>query len=297
MKLVLIDGNNALYRAYHSLPPLTNTNGLEVGALMGFCNILLSLRTKVLKDATHFCVVFDAKERGFRHTVDDDYKGNREGPPENLIHQFDLAYNAVEAMNLVRTEAPGFEADDLIASYATKFAETNGKVVIVSSDKDLLALLDNKISVYDSMKRKWYTPEAVVERYGVPPNLLVDYLAIVGDTADNIPGVQGMGGKTAADLLNEYGSLENILFNAHKLKSNKQMILKRQMLIALHSKSLVKMCLDIKLPIPLQQLELRQFDSDRFKSFCKKHELNQLANRAYKEEVKLSTPFKGATLY
>jgi DNA polymerase-1 len=200
-------------------------------------------------------------------------------------------------MNLVRTEAPGFEADDLIASYATKFAETNGKVVIVSSDKDLLALLDNKISVYDSMKRKWYTPEAVVERYGVPPNLLVDYLAIVGDTADNIPGVQGMGGKTAADLLNEYGSLENILFNAHKLKSNKQMILKRQMLIALHSKSLVKMCLDIKLPIPLQQLELRQFDSDRFKSFCKKHELNQLANRAYKEEVKLSTPFKGATLY
>lgn len=219
-KVCLIDGSGYIFRAFYGLPPLTAPDGTPVNAVYGFTNMFLKLTSKI---PCEYCLVlFDAKRKNFRNDIFPDYKGTRKETPEELIPQFPIIHEAVEALNLNHLEMEGFEADDLIATYVNQALEMGLEVVVVSGDKDLMQLIRPGVEFYDPMKDKFFTPEDVKEKFGVYPDRVVDVQALSGDSIDNIPGIPGIGPKTAAQLVEEYGSLEGVLEHAHEIKQNKR---------------------------------------------------------------------------
>ncbi|MFA5902227.1 MAG: DNA polymerase I, partial [Hyphomicrobium sp.] len=221
----LIDGSGYIFRAFHALPPLTRpSDGLPVGAVHGFCAMLWKLlrETKASEAPTHLAVIFDASRENYRNDIYADYKANRPPPPDELIPQFSLIRDAVKAFNVACLELEGFEADDLIATYARQIVDAGGDVTIVSSDKDLMQLVRPGVVMFDAMKSKKIGRDEVLEKFGVPPDKVVDVQSLAGDSVDNVPGVPGIGVKTAAELINAYGDLDTLLARAGEIKQPKR---------------------------------------------------------------------------
>src|SRR5215218_10292365 len=221
----LVDGSGYIFRAYHALPPLNRkSDGLQVNAVLGFCNMLWKLLCDMKPDEkpTHLAVVFDKSERTFRTEFYPEYKANRSAPPDDLIPQFGLIREAVRAFDLPCLEQGGFEADDLIATYVREACERGATATIVSSDKDLMQLVTDCVTMYDTMKDRRIGIAEVVEKFGVPPEKVVEVQALAGDSSDNVPGVPGIGVKTAAQLIVEYGDLETLLLRAGEIKQPKR---------------------------------------------------------------------------
>ncbi len=220
-ELYLVDGSGYIFRAFFALPQnLTNPHGVPVGAVLGFCNMLIKLLTEV--KAPYIAVIFDAARRNYRNEIYPDYKANREETPEDLIPQFPLIREATKAFGIPALELDGFEADDLIASYAALAAAQGRKVTIVGSDKDLMQLVSDNVRLYDPIKGKYLGREDVIEKFGAGPEKVTDIQALAGDASDNVPGVPGIGIKTAAQLIAEYGDLETLLTRAHEIKQPKR---------------------------------------------------------------------------
>src|SRR5580704_16070444 len=226
VRLYIVDGSGFIFRAFHALPPLTRkTDGLPVGAVSGFCNMLWKLMVdmKAAPDApTHLAVVFDKSEVTFRNKLYAEYKAHRPPPPQDLIPQFPLVREATRAFGLPCLELPGYEADDIIAAYACQVRDGGGDVTIVSSDKDLMQLVGDRVSMLDTMKNLRIGRAEVVEKFGVGPEKVIDVQALCGDSVDNVPGVPGIGVKTAAELINQWGDLENLLAHAGEIKQPKR---------------------------------------------------------------------------
>ncbi|KQT84003.1 DNA polymerase I [Aurantimonas sp. Leaf443] len=284
--LFLVDGSAYIFRAYHALPPLTRkSDGTPVGAVSGFCNMLWKLveesrDTSVGVAPTHFAVIFDHSSTTFRNALYDGYKANRVAPPEDLVPQFALIREAVRAFDLPCVEKEGFEADDLIATYARLAVEAGGDVTIVSSDKDLMQLVGPKVVLYDQMKDKRLGPPEVFEKFGVFPEKMIDLQALVGDTSDNVPGVPGIGPKTAAQLLEEFGDLETLLARAGEIRQAKR----RENLIAFAdqarlSKRLVTLDQDTPLDVGLDDLFIHEPDGEKLVAFLKAMEFTTLTRR------------------
>src|SRR6201990_1266309 len=226
VRLYLVDGSGFIFRAFHALPPLTRkSDGLPVGAVQGFCTMLWKLLVDMKAEAdapTHLAVVFDHSEKTFRNKLYDQYKAHRPPPPEDLIPQFPLVRDATRAFGVPCLELPGYEADDLIAAYACKVRDLGGEVVIISSDKDLMQLVGPRVSMLDNMKNLKIGYDQVVEKFGVPPDKVVDVQALCGDSVDNVPGAPGIGIKTASALINEFGDLDTLLARAMAIKQPKR---------------------------------------------------------------------------
>jgi DNA polymerase-1 len=226
--LFLVDGSGYIFRAYHALPPLTRkSDGLPVGAVSGFCNMLWKLLseardTSVGVTPTHFAVIFDYSSKTFRNELYPEYKANRSAPPEDLVPQFAVIREATRAFDLPCIEMEGFEADDLIATYARLAREAGADVTVISSDKDLMQLVGPQVSMYDSMKDRQIGVPEVIEKWGVPPEKMIDLQALTGDSVDNVPGIPGIGPKTAAQLIEEFGDLDTLLERASEIKQNKR---------------------------------------------------------------------------
>jgi len=224
--LYLVDGSGYLFRAYHALPPLTRkTDGLPVGAVSGYCNMLWKLLADVKgsEAPTHLAVIFDAGEKTFRNDLYKEYKANRPPPPEDLIPQFPLVRDATRAFGVSCVELANYEADDLIATYARLAREAGARCTIISSDKDLMQLVvDGKVELLDTMKNRRLASPEVLEKFGVAPDKVVHVQALAGDSIDNVPGVRGIGIKTAAELINTYGDLETLLKRAGEIKQYKR---------------------------------------------------------------------------
>ena len=218
--LTLVDGSAFIFRAYYALPPLTRSDGMPINAVLGYCNMLWRLITDNKSDI--LLVIFDTARKTFRNNIYSEYKANRSEPPDDLKPQFSLVRDATEAFNIFYVEKSGYEADDIIATYATKANSENWNVQIISSDKDLMQLVHDNIYMYDPMKMSVIGEEEVYKKFGVKPNRVRDVQALAGDSIDNIPGVPGIGIKTAAELINEYGDLENLLQNASQIKQPKR---------------------------------------------------------------------------
>jgi DNA polymerase-1 len=253
LRLYLIDGSGFIFRAFHALPPLTRkSDGLPIGAVSGFCNMLWKLLVdmKAQPDApTHLAVIFDHSAKTFRNDIYPEYKAHRPPAPEDLVPQFPLVREATRAFGVHALEQPGFEADDLIAAYARQVREAGGEVTIISSDKDLMQLVGERVTMLDTMKNVRIGPEQVVEKFGVLPDKVVEVQALCGDPVDNVPGAPGIGVKTAALLINEYGDLETLLARAGEIRQEKR----RQILLEFAdqirlSRQLVQ--LDDQAPLP-----------------------------------------------
>ncbi len=285
--ICLVDGSTYIFRAYHALPPLTRkSDGFPVGAIAGFCNMLDKLvkEEKEKKGITNLLVVFDASGKTFRNDIYPNYKANRSEAPEDLIPQFPVIRKATEAFNIPYVELMGYEADDLIASYSRAAQKENMKVTIVSSDKDLMQLVSDNVSMLDTMKNKIVQKEEVYEKFGVYPEKVIDVQSLAGDSVDNIPGVPGIGIKTAALLINEYGNLDGLFKNSEKIKQKKR----RENIIefeeqAYLSKKLVTLRDDVPLPIPIQETTLRDIDANKLISFLKEMEFRTLTDKKSKE--------------
>ncbi len=224
--LYLIDGSGYLFRAYHALPPLTRkSDGLPTGAVSGYCNMLWKLLEdmKAGEAPSHLAVIFDAGEKTFRNQIYKEYKAHRPPAPEDLIPQFPLVRDATRAFGVACVEMNGYEADDLIATYARMAREAGARCTIVSSDKDLMQLVvDGKVELLDTMKNKRIASAEVLEKFGVTPDKVVQVQALAGDSTDNVPGVRGIGIKTAAELIGQYGDIETLLKRAGEIKQNKR---------------------------------------------------------------------------
>ena len=223
--LHLIDGSAFIFRAYHALPPLTRkSDGLPIGAVAGFCNMLHRyVEGNTGPDApTHVAVIFDKGSHTFRNDMYDKYKANREAMPEDLRPQIPLTRTATEAFNIACKEKEGFEADDIIATLAVQARAAGGRCTIISSDKDLMQLVGGGVEMLDAMKNKSIDRDGVFEKFGVYPDRVVDVQALAGDSVDNVPGAPGIGIKTAALLINEYGDLDALLERAGEIKQPKR---------------------------------------------------------------------------
>jgi DNA polymerase I len=277
-RLVLVDGSGYIFRAFFALPPLTDPNGVPVGAVFGFCNMLFRLVQDMPGD--QLLVVFDKGKASFRDAIYADYKANRQEPPDDLVPQFPLVRGAAEAVGLPVIELDGYEADDIIATYAREAREAGREVIIVSSDKDLMQLIRQGVQMYDPMKQKPIDREQVIERFGVGPELVRDVLALAGDTSDNVPGVPGIGVKTAAQLLQEFGDLEGLLAKAATIKQPKR----RENLLehaeqARVSQRLVTLCDTVPSLAPLEQMHARALDYRGLLEFARRHGFRSLAQR------------------
>ena len=283
----LIDGSGYIFRAYYALPPLTRkSDGLPTGAVSGFCSMLF----KLLEDSksnenkhkpTHFAVIFDSARKTFRNEIYSDYKANRSEAPDDLAPQFEYIRKSVLAFNLPSVDLVNYEADDLIATYVDQILKKGAKVTIVSSDKDLMQLFKNKVRIFDPMKNKFISEEDVQNKFGVDPSKVIDVQALAGDSSDNVPGVPGIGVKTAAELINKYGNLEKLLKSAHEIKQNKR----RETLIenkdkALISKQLVTLKHDAPVNITLSEFKLKEIDKDKLFKFLREMEFNRLLSSA-----------------
>ncbi|MEX0745577.1 MAG: DNA polymerase I [Phycisphaeraceae bacterium] len=279
----LVDGSGYIFRAYHALPPLTRpSDGLPVGAVHGFCGMLWKLlrETGELAPPTHMAVIFDYSAKTFRNDLFDGYKANRTEPPGDLIPQFPLVRDAVRAFNVACIELEGYEADDIIATYAFEALDAGAEVTIVSSDKDLMQIVRPGIRMYDTMKNKVIGEAEVVERFGVPPEKVVEVQALIGDSSDNVPGVPGIGVKTAALLINEFGDLETLLSRASEIKQEKR----RENLIyfadqARLSKTLVILDTQVPLDVTLASTAVRPPDTEALAAFMRKLEFSTLLKR------------------
>jgi DNA polymerase-1 len=279
----LIDGSGYIFRAYYALPPLTRkSDGLPVGAVSGFCSMLFKLledskSNENLQRPTHFAVIFDAARKTFRNEIYPDYKANRSEAPDDLAPQFEYIRKSVVAFNLPSIDLPNYEADDLIATYAEQILEKGAKVTIVSSDKDLMQLHRKDIRLFDPMKNKFITPEDIVNKFGVSSEKVIDVQSLAGDSSDNVPGVPGIGVKTAAELINKYGTLEILLDNTHEIKQNKR----RETLTenkdkAIISKKLVTLMKDVPVEREIEEFQLKEIDKDKLYKFLREMEFNRL---------------------
>jgi len=280
--LFLVDGSGYIFRAYHALPPLTRkSDGLQVNAVLGFCNMLWKLLAEMKDDKpTHLAVVFDKSEKTFRTDFYPEYKAHRPEAPADLIPQFPLIREAVHAFEIPCLEQAGYEADDLIATYARLACEAKATTTIVSSDKDLMQLVGNGVIMYDTMKDRRIGRDEVIEKFGVPPEKVIEVQALIGDTSDNVPGVPGIGVKTAAQLIGEYGDIETLLKRAKEIKQDKR----RQSLIdnaeqARLSKRLVTLDQNVPLEVPVDQLAVHEPNYKHLIAFLKAMEFNTITRR------------------
>ncbi len=284
--LFLVDGSAYIFRAYHALPPLSRkSDGMPVNAVSGFCNMLWKLLVDARDTAvgvvpTHFAVIFDYSSKTFRNELYSEYKANRSAPPEDLVPQFALIREATRAFGLPCIEQQGIEADDIIATYARQMAEQGGDTRIISSDKDLMQLITKNVTMYDPMKDKEIGLEGVFEKFGVYPEKMIDLQALVGDSTDNVPGIPGIGPKTAAQLLDEYGTLDALLERAGEIKQEKRreaILANRDM--ALLSRQLVTLKVDCELELPIDALVLEPTNGPQLIGYLKAMEFTTLTRR------------------
>ena len=283
----LIDGSGYIFRAYYALPPLTRkSDGLPTGAVSGFCSMLF----KLLEDSrsnenkqkpSHFAVIFDSARKTFRNEIYSDYKANRSEAPDDLAPQFEYIRKSVLAFNLPSVDLANYEADDLIATYVEQILEKGARVTIVSSDKDLMQLFKKNVRIFDPMKNRFISEEDVKNKFGVDPSKVIDVQALAGDSSDNVPGVPGIGVKTAAELINKYGTLEKLLKSTDEIKQNKR----RETLIenkdkALISKKLVTLKHDTPVDRNLSEFKLKRIDKDKLYKFLREMEFNRLLSSA-----------------
>jgi len=283
----LIDGSGYIFRAYYALPPLSRkSDGLPTGAVSGFCSMLFKLledskSNQNLQKPTHFAVIFDSARKTFRNEIYSDYKANRSEAPDDLAPQFEYIRKSVLAFNLPSVDLPNYEADDLIATYVDQILKKGAKVTIVSSDKDLMQLYKKGVRIFDPMKNKFITDDDVLKKFGVDASKVIDVQSLAGDSSDNVPGVPGIGVKTAAELINKYGTLENLLKSAHEIKQNKR----RETLIENKDKALISkklVTLDHKSPVnrELSEFKLQNIDKDKLYKFLREMEFNRLLSSA-----------------
>ncbi len=279
----LIDGSGYIFRAYYALPPLSRkSDGMPTGAVNGFCNMLFKLledskSKENLEKPTHFAVIFDSARKNFRNEIYKDYKANRSEAPDDLIPQFDFIRKSVNAFNLPSIELINYEADDLIATYVDQITKIGAKVTIVSSDKDLMQLYNRDVRIYDPMKNKFLGEDDVIKKFGVKSDKVIDVQALAGDTSDNVPGVPGIGIKTAAELINKYGNLEKLLSKAHEIKQNKR----RETILenkdkAIISKKLVTLKKDVPVKAKLSDFILKDIEKNKLYEFLREMEFNRL---------------------
>ena len=281
--VVLVDGSGYIFRAYYALPPLTRkSDGLPIGAVAGFSNMIFKLLRAQNDDnrPTHFAVIFDASGHTFRNELYDQYKANRSEPPEDLIPQFPIMRDATKAFGSPSIEMHGFEADDLIATYAAQAEEKGAKVTIISSDKDLMQMVTDRVKMRDTMKNRDIGIPEVIEKFGVTPDKVIDIQSLAGDSVDNIPGVPGIGVKTAALLINEYGDLDTLPERAGEIKQKGR----REKLLehadaARISRDLVTLKRDVPVEIPLEDLAVRDPDLEELFGFLEEMEFRTLTNR------------------
>ncbi|MFY8099529.1 MAG: 5'-3' exonuclease, partial [Allorhizobium sp.] len=284
--LFLVDGSGFIFRAFHAIPALNRkSDGLPVNAVSGFCNMLWKLlrdarNTDVGVTPTHLAVIFDYSSTTFRKEIYPLYKANRSAPPEDLIPQFGLIRHATRAFNLPCIETEGFEADDIIATYARQAEAVGADVTIVSSDKDLMQLVTPNVHMYDAMKDKQIGIPDVIEKWGVPPEKMIDLQAMTGDSTDNVPGIPGIGPKTAAQLLEEFGDLETLLARADEIKQVKR----RENIVANAelarvSRQLVELRTDVPLDMKLEDLVLEPQNGPKLIAFLKAMEFTTLTRR------------------
>ena len=283
----LVDGSGYIFRAYYALPPLSRkSDGLPTGAVSGFCSMLFKLLEDARSDdtknkPTHFAVIFDSARKNFRNEIYSEYKANRAEAPDDLAPQFEYIRKSVEAFNLPSVELINYEADDLIATYAKKITELGAKVTVISSDKDLMQLVSSKVRLFDPMKSKVIGEKEVIEKFGVKPNQVIDVQSLAGDSSDNIPGVPGIGIKTAAELINKYKTLENLLKKASEIPQNKR----RETLIsnkdkAMISKQLVTLKNDVPLKDDATDFIIKGINKDKLYNFLRDMEFNRLLSQA-----------------
>ncbi len=277
-QVFLIDGSGFIFRAFHKLPPLTRPDGTPVGAVLGFVNMLVKLLQET--EADHLAVIFDAGRQTFRNDIYADYKAHRPPPPDELIPQFALIREAVRAFAVACVESEGWEADDLIASYAKVAAEAGAEVTIVSSDKDLMQLIRPGVSMYDPVNNRPIGADEVRQKFCVGPERVIDVQALAGDTTDNVPGVPGIGVKTAAQLIETYGDLDTLLARAHEIRQPKR----REALLghaeaARISRDLVRLHDDVPLPVPLSALAKRRPDPQRLTAFLQEQAFRSVVTR------------------
>ena len=283
----LIDGSGYIFRAYYALPPLSRkSDGLPTGAVNGFCSMLFKLLEDSRSDdsihrPTHFAVIFDSARKNFRNDIYSEYKANRSEAPEDLAPQFEYIRKSVEAFNLPSIELSNYEADDLIATYTKQIIKVGAKVTVISSDKDLMQLVSDKVRLYDPMKSKVLGEKEVVEKFGVKPNQVIDVQSLAGDSSDNIPGVPGIGIKTASELINKYKTLDVLLKKADEIPQNKR----RETLLAnkdkaLLSRQLVTLKDDVPVKDKLSSFLLKEVQKEKLYDFLRKMEFNKLLSRA-----------------
>ncbi len=284
-RLCLVDGSGFIFRAYHALPPFSRSDGTPVGAVLGFSNMLFRLLEN--QNIDYLSVIFDTARKNFRHDLYAAYKANRDVPPEDLIPQFQLVRDACKAFNVPSLELEGYEADDLIATLATQAEQEGFETTIISSDKDLMQLVGPSISMHDPMKNRVIGPEEVIEKFGVAAHKVIDVQALAGDSSDNIPGVPGIGVKTAASLIQEYGSLDTLLDRAHEIKQPKR----RQNLLdhadnARLSRDLVTLKKDVPLAVDLKTFARAPLDGKSVFNFIEENQFKTLKARVLKQGLK-----------
>ena len=283
----LIDGSGYIFRAYYALPPLSRkSDGLPTGAVSGFCSMLFKLLEDSRSDdsihkPTHFAVIFDAARKNFRNEIYSDYKANRAEAPDDLAPQFEYIRKSVKAFNLPSIELLNYEADDLIATYAKQITNAGAKVTVISSDKDLMQLVSDKIRLYDPMKSKVMGEKEVLEKFGVKPSQVIDVQSLAGDSSDNVPGVPGIGVKTAAELINKYKDLDTLLKKASEIPQNKR----RETLLenkdkALLSKKLVTLKDDVPVKDDPKSFILKDVNKENLFNFLREMEFNRLLSQA-----------------
>jgi DNA polymerase I len=283
----LIDGSGYIFRAYYALPPLSRkSDGLPTGAVSGFCSMLFKLLEDVRSDdskhkPSHFAVIFDSARKNFRNDIYSEYKANRAEAPDDLAPQFEYIRKSVKAFNLPSIELLNYEADDLIATYAKQITEAGAKVTIISSDKDLMQLVSNKVRLFDPMKSRVIGEKEVIEKFGVKPDQVIDVQSLAGDSSDNVPGVPGIGIKTAAELINKYKNLEKLLSRASEIPQNKR----RETLLANKDKALLsKQLVTLKDDVPVknhpEEFLIKNIDKDRLYEFLREMEFNRLLSQA-----------------
>ena len=283
----LVDGSGYIFRAYYALPPLSRkSDGLPTGAVSGFSSMLFKLLEEVRSDdsknkPTHFAVIFDSARKNFRNEIYKDYKANRSEAPDDLAPQFEYIRKAVKAFNLPSIEQINYEADDLIATYAKQIISLGAKVTIISSDKDLMQLVSNKIRLFDPMKSKVIGEKEVIEKFGVKPNQVIDVQSLAGDSSDNIPGVPGIGIKTASELINKFKTLENLLKKAGEIpqKKRKETLINNKDL-ALISKKLVTLKDDVPIKTKIDTFDIKKVDKNKLYEFLREMEFNRLLSQA-----------------
>ncbi len=283
----LVDGSGYIFRAYYALPPLSRkSDGLPTGAVSGFCSMLFKLLEDVRSDdsknkPTHFAVIFDSARKNFRNEIYSEYKANRDEAPEDLAPQFEYIRKSVEAFNLPSIELLNYEADDLIATYSKKITEIGAKVTVISSDKDLMQLVSNRVRMFDPMKSKIIGEKEVVEKFGVKPEQVIDVQSLAGDSSDNIPGVPGIGIKTASELINKYKNLDNLISKASEITQKKR----RETLIANKDKAyLSKKLVTLKDDVPIKnnpaEFSIKEINKDKLYTFLRDMEFNRLLSQA-----------------